>query len=532
MVAGTRIAHTAAVVQEVEARSAVRLAEIVGAVSLAADLGLGQPMEHVLRSTVAAVRFGEQVGLTREELDATYWVTLLATAGCTGVSYELTQVWGDDIAFRQGFARLGPSTWGQLRYFLGRAGRESGPLHRLQLRADLLRTGMRALEETLVAHCQVSRGLSERVGLGAEVSTALGQTFAQWDGKGVPRGLGGEGIALPMRVCQVAETMETAAQARGAAGSFELVRETSGSWFEPRLAEAWCDVGGEVLASLEEASPWDAAMAAAPGGAVTLTEAALDAALEAVADYADLKSPWFSGHSRGVADLAATAARHLGLAEADVTNLRRAALLHDLGRNGVPNTVWDKPGPLTDSERERVHLHAYYTDRVVRRAGALAPLATIASAAHERTGGSGYPRGIAGDTIPVLGRLLEAADAYHAMREARPHRPALGAGEAARQLREMARSGELRGDAVDAVLAAAGHARRRKASTPGGLTGREIEVLCEVARGLTLKQVGERLGISAKTAGNHLEHIYGKIGAASRAEATMFAMHHGLLDSL
>jgi response regulator RpfG family c-di-GMP phosphodiesterase/DNA-binding CsgD family transcriptional regulator len=335
-----------------------------------------------------------------------------------------------------------------------------------------------------------------------------------------------------MRICQIADMVETRHREGGIDATREFVRRASGRWFDPSLSEAWCELADDVLDGLGEESSWDVVVSAEPRSRAPLTDAQLDAALEAVADYADLKSPWFSGHSRGVAELATNAARHAGVAEPDVVTLRRAAMLHDLGRNGVPNTLWDKPGPLTDAEMERVRLHAYLTDRVVRRAGALAPLASVASAAHERVGGTGYPRGIGGDTIPVLGRLLEAADAYHAMLEPRPHRPAHPKNVAGRELRDMAKEGALNGSAVDAVLAAAGHSGRRRPTAPAGLTPREVEVLRGVARGATLREVGEQLGITAKTAGNHVEHIYAKIGASSRAEAAMFAMQHGLLDTL
>jgi HD-GYP domain-containing protein (c-di-GMP phosphodiesterase class II) len=296
--------------------------------------------------------------------------------------------------------------------------------------------------------------------------------------------------------------------------------------FDPAVVDAWVAIASDVLPTLAGES-WPGIAPARPDR--SLSDDELDEALELLADYADLKSPWFSGHSRGVADLAEDAARHMGLPEGERVTLRRAALVHDIGRNGVPNSIWDKPGPLTDDERERVRLHAYYTDRVLHRAGHLAYLSSVASSAHERAGGGGYPRAIAGETIPLLGRLLECADAYHAMCENRPHRPAMSKDVAAKEVRRMARDGELDGAAVDAVLAAAGHPVRKRPSTPAGLTPREVEVLELAARGATTRQVASRLGITPKTAGNHIERIYAKIGVSSRAEAALFAMQNGLL---
>jgi DNA-binding CsgD family transcriptional regulator len=176
-----------------------------------------------------------------------------------------------------------------------------------------------------------------------------------------------------------------------------------------------------------------------------------------------------------------------------------------------------------------VRLHAYFTDRIVRRSDALASLAPVAASAHERVDGDGYPRAIAGETIPWLGRILGAADRYQAMLEDRPHRPALGEREAADELRRMAGGGEVDPNAVDALLTSAGHARRRAPTGPAGLTARELEVLVLAARGTTTRQIARQLGITPKTAGNHIEHIYAKIGVSSRAETAMFAMHHGLV---
>ncbi|MBI2710749.1 MAG: HD domain-containing protein, partial [Actinobacteria bacterium] len=435
--------------------SGVQLAEVVAAIALAADLGLGQPLDHVLRSCVIATRFAEQLGVSREDRDAAYWVTLFVTAGCTGVSFELSRVFGDDIAFRAGVFSVGASPFEQARYLVSRAGSHRGALGRAAVLGGLLRTRMHALERAFLAHCAVSARLAERLGLGESVVTSLWQTFARWDGKGLPRGLGSEAILLPIRIANIANIAEVWDREGGVDATIAGARDFSGTEIDPALVAAWCASAPAILAGVDAESSWERVVAGQPAGRGPLTEVELDDALALLADYADLKSPWFTGHSRGVASLAVAAARHAGLPEAELTTLRRAALVHDIGRNGVPNTIWDKPGPLTAGEMEKVQLHAYSPDRVLRRARRLAALGSIASAAHERTGGTGYPRGIAGGTIPLLGRFLEAADAYHAMIEDRPHRPALSRDSAAIELRRSARAGEFDGAAVDAVLTAA-----------------------------------------------------------------------------
>ena len=222
-------------------------------------------------------------------------------------------------------------------------------------------------------------------------------------------------------------------------------------------------------------------------------------------------------------------AARLGLPPAEVPLLRRAGLVHGFGRLGVSNSIWDRPGPLSAGEWERVRMYPYLTERMLHQSAALAPLGEIAVQHRERLDGSGYPRGLAGGAISRPARVLGAAEAYQSMREPRPYRPALAAAEAAAQLRAEVRAGRLDGPAVDAVLEAAGHRLPRRRDSVRGLTAREVEVLILLARGMSNKQIAQRLVITPKTAGNHVEHIYTKIDAANRAAAAMFAVQHGLL---
>ncbi|MFN2614050.1 MAG: HD domain-containing phosphohydrolase [Actinomycetota bacterium] len=518
--------------QGARAASGVQLAEIVASIALAADLGLGQPLEHVLRACVIATRFAERLDIPQHERDATYWTTLFMAAGCTGGSFEQAQIFGDDIDFRAGYMSLGPSSVEMFRYMMGKAGAQRGALAKTKVRSELFLTKMRAVEESFVAHCNVSAQLAQRLGLGDEVIECLKQTFTRWDRKGLPRGAGGGDLRTPIAISVIATVASVRLRLHGREDAIAGLASFKGTWSPPWLIDRWLEHGAEVLAEVDDEQPtWDRVIRMQPQRGSALTEDELDDALELLGDYADLKSPWFSGHSRGVASLAAAAAREAGLPDEDRRTIRRAAWVHDIGRNGVPNSIWDKPGPLSEAEMERVRLHAYYTDRVLRRASRLAMLASIASAAHERADGSGYPRAIAGSTIPMLGRILEAADRYQAMLEDRPHRAAHSRAEAGSELRRAAIAGELDGAATDAVLAAAGHSVRRKPTAPASLTPREIEVLTLAARGGTTRAVARALGIAPKTAGNHLERIYTKIGVSTRAEATMFAMRHGLLSS-
>ena len=260
-----------------------------------------------------------------------------------------------------------------------------------------------------------------------------------------------------------------------------------------------------------------------------LSETELEDALGVIADFVDLKSPFTIGHSRAVADLAGGAAETFGLPTPEIESVRRAGLVHDLGRLGVSNGIWDKSGALTPIELERIRLHPYLTERMLAFSPGLARLAGIAVQYHERLDGSGYPRGTLGTDLTAAGRILGAVDMYQARTEPRPHRPARTANEAAAELRAEVRAGRLDGDAVSAVMRAAGHSISRKRAWPAGLTTREVEVLGLVARGLSHREIAEQLVISPKTVSNHVEHVYAKIGVTNRAMAGLFAVRHGLI---
>jgi HD-GYP domain-containing protein (c-di-GMP phosphodiesterase class II) len=282
-------------------------------------------------------------------------------------------------------------------------------------------------------------------------------------------------------------------------------------------------------AGLDEVRAWDAVIAAEPTLAVDLSADQIDEALTAIANFVDLKSPYTLGHSVAVGALAGAAAARLGLSADEAQLLRRAGLFHGFGRLGVSNSIWDKPGPLSVGEWERIRTYPYLTERMLNQSAALAPLGEIAVQHRERLDGSGYPRGLSGGATSRPARILGAADAYQPMREPRPHRPARSADEALAELRAAARAGRLDVEAVDAVLGAAGHQLPRRRDGMSGLTAREVEVLILLARGLSNRQIAERLVIAPKTAGNHVEHIYTKIDASNRAAAAMFAVQHGLL---
>lgn len=370
--------------------------------------------------------------------------------------------------------------------------------------------------------------LAVHAGLEASIVEALAHGHERWDGKGFPAGLSGEAIPISVRIFVVARDADLARLL--GEDPFDWMRGRKGKAYDPAVVDAFERVGPQVLAALDGADEWEVALATEPAPVSTVKGNGLDAVLRAFADFVDLKSPWTRGHSRKVAALAERAARHAGMGEEHCTTLRRAALVHDLGRVGIENRIWDKSDKLTLPEHERVRLHTYYTERILDRCTALAELAELACAHHERADGSGYHRGLASESLSSSARILAAADVFVALTSERPHRPASDPQQAARLLEREART-RLDTGAVACVLAAAGTREApHSAKWPAGLTDREVEVLKLIALGRANKEVARTLLISTKTVGRHIENLYRKIDVSSRAAAALFAVEHGLLD--
>jgi HD-GYP domain-containing protein (c-di-GMP phosphodiesterase class II) len=510
----------------------VRVAELVAALSLGIDLGFGQPMEHVLRQCLIALKLAEHAGLDDESRAAVYYTALLVNVGCHTDAHEQAKWFGDDIAMKSrkyDYDMRSVRGAASAMRFLG-AGHP--PLHRFRLGIEFALSGHHELDGMIDHHAKMTRMLAEQLGFADAVLEGVGAAYERWDGHGWPGRVGGEEIAVPARIAQLAEFAEVAHRVGGVKAAVALARERSGKQFDPMLAALFQKEAGDILAGTGTVRTWDAVIAAEPALAVMVSEDEFDSRLFAVANFVDLKSPYTLGHSAAVADLAAAAGSALNLPAGDLRLLRRAGLVLGFGRLGVSNAIWDKPGPLGPGEWERVRMQPYFTERMLGQSAALAPLGALAAQHRERLDGSGYPRGVSGRSISQPARVLGAADVYQAIREPRPHRAARSADEAARELRAEVRSGRLDGDAVEAVLSAAGHRVnrvKRRAGGVAGLTAREVEVLRLAARGLSTRQIAQRLVMSPKTVGNHIEHIYLKIGVGSRAAASLFAVQHGLL---
>jgi HD-GYP domain-containing protein (c-di-GMP phosphodiesterase class II) len=506
----------------------VRLAELLAALSITTDLAMGQEPEKAVRATVVAVEIARTMLVPEEEVRDVYFATLLKHIGCTATPHEELGFFGPDAYRMRRVAERTDAARARESFELMRTVGRGAGLARPRYLARAIAAGREADATIVRAVCEVAAQMSRRLRLGDGVGRALFHNTERWDGKGGPEGLRGEDIPLPARVAEPATQAIISYRNGGEDEALAMVRRRAGGWFDPAVVEAFEAVGPVTLERLDAEDPWTLVLASEPEPARTIPPDRLDAVAEAFADVVDLATPFTMGHASGVAELAVAAAERLSLH--DPRAVRRAALLHDLGRTSVGAAVWEKAGPLSTSEWEQVRLHAYHTERILSRSVALRPLARMAGMHHERRDGSGYHRGASAKEVPPEARLLGAADTYQAMTQERPHRPALEPARASEVLLSEVRAGRLDPECARAVIEAAG---LRPSGTrelwPARLSDREVDVIRLLTRGLSNRAIADALVISPRTAEHHVQHIYAKIGVSTRAGAAMFAMEHGLL---
>jgi HD-GYP domain-containing protein (c-di-GMP phosphodiesterase class II) len=502
-----------------------RLAELIGGLVLASDLVNGFPAEKVLRTVVLTRELARCAAFDEEVAHDAYYVALFRFLGCTGFAHEEAHIYGagDDATTRNVMAMADVTNpVATLRAIATRVG--SGGALRDRARAvAMLVLDTNAMHKHARAQCDSSIKLAEIAGLSQPIRDALSQVCERYDGRGAPLGKASDALSLPTRLLHVADIAELAHHRFGEAEAISELERRSGKQLDPTLVRVFRENARPLFDAIAGPSVWDRFLELEPTPHTMTNDVAEVARVFAL--FADLKSVFTLGHSTGVAEIVRGAAD--GLPEDAVRDLTHAALLHDLGRVSVATNIWDKPAPLSAPEWERVRLHAYYTDRMMRRAPAWSAAARIAASAHERLDGSGYHRAVPGSVLGRQERLLAAADMFHALTEPRPHRGALTREQAIALLHAEVKRGVLDSDAVDAVL---GARRPTRSGNPRGLSDREVEVLRLVARGKSNKEIGTLLGISARTVQHHVAHIYDKIGVYSRAGAALFVTENALLD--
>ncbi|MGH9296889.1 MAG: HD domain-containing phosphohydrolase [Acidimicrobiales bacterium] len=506
----------------------VSLAEMVATLSLASDLGMGYPMERALRQTVIAMRIASTMGLGDETRAAAYYTSLLTWVSCATDTSDLARLFGDETEVYADTHDEDLDRAAMAMFVARHLGRGSSNIRRIALVGKFFATGGRSVQHVMMTHCRAASDLAARLGLGAAVQRPLLEAFERWDGKGVPGEKGKADLSQAARLVHLANNIEFFERTADVNAALAVARQRRCTQFDPEMVDCFTSQCEDILAGLADIVAWDEVIALDPSLGRLLSEDELDVALEAFGDFADLKSADLVGHSRGVASLAAAAAATLGLAGDVLRTLRRAASVHDIGVIGVSTAVWDAPR-WSLPQRERARTHPYLAERMLAHVPSLRAVGALASMHHERLDGSGYPRGLDAAAIAMSARVLAVADVYQAIGEDRPHRKAGSPEEASSILTAEVRAGRLDGEAVNAVLDAAGHRVRRRPALPAGLTSREAEVIVRVARGLSNAQIAADLHVSRKTVSSHLEHVYTKLGVSTRTEAALFAMRHGFV---
>lgn len=519
---------------ETPATTQIRLAELMAALSLALDLGTGQPLEHELGICLSALDLAERVGCPPAERSAVYYVALLAHLGCSAVAPDLARwVGGDEIHFQSDAQVLGPAAdpTDVVRHLVRRVADDRPAPERVRLVVKNLTQGNHLVETMGANLCDGAPLLAQRLRLPELVVTSLGQLLERWDGQGVPRRLSGDQIARPQRIVRVAHDLVAVAHARGSQAALDTLARRRGRGYDPDIVDAALADPQPLLRAAAAPDAWERVIALEPQPVATIPRLGLASVAQAIGDFVDLKVWFLHGHSSRVAALAARAATAVGGSSSDVADVRVAGFVHDLGRMSVPNGIWDKAGPLTARDWERVRLHTYYTERILEHTQVLGPVAIMCGSHHERLDGSGYHRGATAGHLDPGTRLLAVADACDAMTHDRPYRAALSPEQARSELGTMVRTGALDKRAVAAVLDVAGMPpTRARQGYPAGLTEREVEVVRLLAQGRTNRDIAETLVIAAKTVDHHVQHIYTKVGVSTRVGAALFAMQHDLIE--
>jgi HD-GYP domain-containing protein (c-di-GMP phosphodiesterase class II) len=509
----------------------LRVADLLGGLSLVADLGYGLAPGHAMRSCLAGVALARKVGMAEHEVADTFYTSLLSHVGCVGFSHEMSAAFGDELAANRAGAMTNfADPKDTVMTLIPQATVGMRPLARVKTAAFIVARG-RALGRRYDATvCEIAKQTSRRINLGDGVQAALFEVKEAWNGSGSPRRLQEDEILPAARIARLASEATLFYDLGGVELAAHAVARRGGSLLDPAMVAEFVANAPELLGEAAAGDPRRRVLEAEPEPVVERDHGDLPRLAAAFGDLVDLKTPYTHGHSKEVARLAKGAAERLGFDVEATRRLYVAACLHDLGKVGISDMVWEKPGPLTGPEWEQVRLHAYHTERILATSQTLEPVARMAGMHHERLDGSGYHRGCRAPEFPVPARVLAAADVFQAMTQPRPHRDALDPVHAAKELRAAAESGILDHETVAAVVEAAGQrVERRRELRPAGLTHREIEVLQLLSRACSNREIAEQLHISRRTAEHHVQNTYSKIGVTSRSAAALFALEHDLL---
>lgn len=402
------------------------LAELLGSLSYALDMTEGQPEGHCIRCCYIGMAVGHELGLSDDALADLYYVLLLKDLGCSSNAARICELYlADDISFKRDFKTIDGSLSAALRFVFRKTGLKSGLSERIRAIVHILQNGGELVRDLIETRCHRGADIAAKMRFSEAVQDGIRCLDEHHDGAGKPLGLKGDAVPVASGIALLAQVVDVFQLEHGSEAAIREVTERSGSWFAPMIARAFAAVSADSQFWVGLArSDLDAVVfAMAPGlRAHEVDSYYLDEIAEAFSDIVDAKSPYTADHSNRVTLYTDLIAEELGLDPEHRRWLRRAALLHDLGKLGVSNQVLDKPGKLDDLEWSSVRSHPAASETILSRVTAFADIAPVAGAHHERLDGKGYPRGLKGDDICLEARILTVADVFDALTAERPYR--------------------------------------------------------------------------------------------------------------
>jgi putative nucleotidyltransferase with HDIG domain len=410
--------------------ASIQLSGVIGALSYALDIAEGQKSGHAVRSCLIGMRLAEELEIPAAERSDLFYALLLKDAGCSSNASQMSALFAADDRTAKAKSKL--VDWSDRRSALFWSLRVAAPGSGLRRRIRVLRAIRDEGDVTrkfMETRCDRGAEIARMLFLSEETAAAIRSLDEHWDGRGMPDGLRGEEIPRAARILCFSQTIEVFHNAGGTAAARKVAKRRRGRWFDPELVDAFLRFCGEreFWAALEapDVSRWEP-----PGFALAGDEERLDRIAEAFARVIDAKSPFTARHSQRVAEIADGIAEVLGFDADGRRTLRRAALLHDIGKLAISNRILDKPGKLTDEEFREIQTHPVHTLHILERAPCFAELADLAANHHEKLDGSGYPRALSADALDVPMRVLAVADIYEALTADRPYRDPLSPEEA------------------------------------------------------------------------------------------------------
>ncbi len=434
----------------------LKLSEIIGALSYALDITEGQPPGHCIRCCWIGMHIAEEIGIEERLRRDLYYTLLLKDLGCSSNAARICELYlANDLEFKRNYKEVDGSLLQAMGFVLRNTGLKSGLAKRFESVTHIFMYGSQISKELIESRCTRGADIAKQLRFGPAVSEGIRSLDEHWNGMGKAEGLAREAIPLFSRIALLAQVADVFHQSGGKENSVNEVLRRSAVWFDPGLVNAFLSISErpEFWRALESPEIHDTVLALEPAQhEVVLDDGYLDEISEGFALVVDSKSPYTAGHSDRVAQFAEAIAGELGLDPGRRRWLKRAALLHDIGKLGVSNSILDKPGKLTDAEWVDVKKHPEYSERILSRIDAFADIARIGGAHHEKLDGTGYPKRLKAEQITMETRIVTTADIFDAITAKRPYRDPIPVDKALDIMKKDVRTA-MDPDCFDALVA-------------------------------------------------------------------------------